>query len=128
MDRHLRRSRWRRVPGVQNLLVPGLREHGLEGCAGCRGLPGWRPGAPAKAARVAERLLAPDMWSGWGIRTLSTQNPAYNPFSYQRGSVWPHDNAIAVAGFARYGLHQPAQQVSRGILDAAARFAGYRLP
>jgi glycogen debranching enzyme len=81
-----------------------------------------------KAVRVAERLLRPDMWSGWGIRTLSASNPAYNPFSYQRGSVWPHDNAIAAAGFARYGLHQPAQQVACGILDAAARFVSYRLP
>ena len=83
---------------------------------------------PDKAARVAERLLRPDMWSGWGIRTLSASNPVYNPFSYQRGSVWPHDNAIAAAGFARYGLHRPAQQVARGILDAAARFVSYRLP
>src|SRR5262249_40888424 len=54
--------------------------------------------APEKAAQVGARLLAPDMWSGWGVRTLSANNPAYNPFSYQRGSVWPHDNGILVAG------------------------------
>jgi glycogen debranching enzyme len=81
-----------------------------------------------KAARVAQRLLAPDMWSGWGIRTLAASNPAYNPFSYQSGSVWPHDNAIIAAGFARYGLHAQAHQVARGILDAASHFSGYRLP
>jgi glycogen debranching enzyme len=81
-----------------------------------------------KATRVAQRLLAADMWSGWGIRTLSAENPAYDPFSYQRGSVWPHDNAIAAAGMARYGLHVPAQQVTRGLLDAAAHFESYRLP
>jgi glycogen debranching enzyme len=81
-----------------------------------------------KAARVAERLLAPDMWTGWGIRTLSADNPAYDPFSYQRGSVWPHDNAIAAAGMARYGLHLQMQRVARGLLDAAARFESYRLP
>jgi glycogen debranching enzyme len=81
-----------------------------------------------KAARVAERLLAPDMWTGWGIRTLSADNPAYDPFSYQRGSVWPHDNAIAAAGMARYGLHPQVQQVARGLLDAAARFESYQLP
>ena len=46
-----------------------------------------------RAGRVVKRLLADDMWSGWGIRTLSADHPAYNPFSYQRGSVWPHDNA-----------------------------------
>ena len=47
---------------------------------------------PDRAARVVERLMAPDMWSGWGIRTLSAQHPAFNPYSYQNGSVWPHDN------------------------------------
>jgi glycogen debranching enzyme len=81
-----------------------------------------------KAARVAQRLLAPDMWSGWGIRTLSAQNPAYDPFSYQCGSVWPHDNAIIAAGMARYGFHAAAHEVARGLLDAAARFEYYRLP
>jgi glycogen debranching enzyme len=81
-----------------------------------------------KAARVAQRLLAPDMWTGWGIRTLSAQNPAYDPFAYQRGSVWPHDNAIIAAGLARYGLHAAAHQVAHGLLDAAVRFDCYRLP
>jgi glycogen debranching enzyme len=81
-----------------------------------------------KAARTAARLLQPDMWSGWGIRTLSSQNPAYNPFSYQRGSVWPHDNGIIAAGFKRYGLVQEANQVIRGIFDSARRFDAYRLP
>ena len=47
-----------------------------------------------RAKRVVDRLMAPDMWSGAGIRTLSALNPAYNPFNYQTGSVWPHDNAI----------------------------------
>jgi glycogen debranching enzyme len=60
--------------------------------------------APDRAARVVKRLTEPDMWSGWGIRTLSAQNPAYNPFSYQRGAVWPHDNGIIALGFKRYGL------------------------
>jgi glycogen debranching enzyme len=81
-----------------------------------------------KAGRVVERLLRSDMWSGWGIRTLSANNPAYNPLSYQRGSVWPHDNAIIAAGMKRYGYHEQANRVARGILDAAARFEGYRLP
>ena len=53
---------------------------------------------PDRAARVVERLVQPDMWSGWGIRTLSRRNPVYNPFSYQRGSVWPHDNGIIALG------------------------------
>ena len=81
-----------------------------------------------KAARTAGRLLQEDMWSGWGIRTLSSKNPAYNPFSYHLGSVWPHDNGIIAAGFKRYGLTDEANQVIRGIFDAARRFEAYRLP
>ena len=80
------------------------------------------------AARVVRRLLEPDMWSGWGIRTLSTSNPAYNPFSYQCGSVWPHDNAIIAAGFSRYGYHEEAARVARDISEAASYFESYRLP
>jgi glycogen debranching enzyme len=81
-----------------------------------------------KAVRTAGRLLQEDMWSGWGIRTLSSKNPAYNPFSYHLGSVWPHDNGIIAAGFKRYGLTDEANQVIRGIFDAARRFEAYRLP
>src|SRR5207302_5359772 len=57
-----------------------------------------------KAERTARRLLQEDMWSGWGIRTLSSKNPAYDPFSYQRGSIWPQDNGIIAEGFKRYGM------------------------
>ena len=56
---------------------------------------------PERAALVARRLLEPDLFSGWGLRTLSSDNPAYNPLSYQLGSVWPHDTAIAAAGMWR---------------------------
>ncbi|MGE5335278.1 MAG: glycogen debranching N-terminal domain-containing protein [Nitrososphaerota archaeon] len=84
--------------------------------------------APEHAARIAERLQQPDMWSGWGIRTLSASNPVYNPFSYQLGSVWPHDNGIIAQGFARYGLHDAAARVARDISEAASFFASYRLP
>jgi glycogen debranching enzyme len=81
-----------------------------------------------RAARVASRLLAEDMWSGWGIRTLSDRHIAYNPFSYQLGSVWPHDNALIAAGFRNYGLDAQAAQVARGLFDAAERFSSRRLP
>jgi glycogen debranching enzyme len=81
-----------------------------------------------KTERTARRLLQDDMWSGWGIRTLSSKNPAYNPFSYQLGSVWPHDNGIIAAGFKRYGMANEANQVIRGVFDAARRFEAYRLP
>src|SRR5260370_31330226 len=81
-----------------------------------------------KAERTASRLLQDDMWSGWGIRTLSSKNPAYNPFSYHLGSVWPHDNGMIAAGFKRYALVNEANQVIRGVFDAARRVEAYRLP
>jgi glycogen debranching enzyme len=83
---------------------------------------------PERAARVVKRLMAPDMWSGWGVRTLSSDHPAYNPFSYHTGSVWPHDNAVAAGGFRRYGFADESATVAKGIFDAAERLAMYRLP
>lgn len=83
---------------------------------------------PDKAARTARRLLQRDMWSGWGIRTLTEHNPAYNPFSYQRGSVWPQDNGLIADGFKRYGLIQESHQVIRGIFDAIEHFESFRPP
>lgn len=80
------------------------------------------------AAGVARRLLEPDCFSGWGIRTLSADHPSYNPFSYQRGSVWPHDNVIAAAGFRRFGLDEACLRVASAIVDAAGCFAGGHLP
>ncbi len=83
---------------------------------------------PERAARVVERLMAKEMWSGWGIRTLSADHVAYDPLSYQPGSVWPHDNAIAAAGFRAYGFDQEAATVAAGIFDATSRFASVRPP
>ena len=83
---------------------------------------------PERARRVVKRLLAEDMWSGWGIRTLAASHPYYNPFSYHTGSVWPHDNAMIAGGFRRYGFDAEAGQVARGIFEAAAHFPSGRLP
>jgi glycogen debranching enzyme len=83
---------------------------------------------PERAGRVVERLLAPDMWSGWGIRTLSSDHLGYNPFSYHTGSVWPHDNAIIADGFRRYGFDREAAKIAKGTFDAAERFQVHRLP
>lgn len=89
----------------------------------------WSGVVPAeRAGRLVERLLAADMWSGWGIRTISADHLAFDPFSYHRGSVWPHDNALIAAGFQRYGYQAQAVRVARAILDAAAGFADDRLP
>ena len=81
-----------------------------------------------KAAKVAQRLMAPDMFSGWGIRTLSTEMSRYNPLSYHNGSVWPHDNSIIAAGLHRYGFVKEANEVIFSLLDAAADFPFQRLP
>jgi glycogen debranching enzyme len=83
---------------------------------------------PDRAARVVQRLFQPDMWSGWGIRTLSARHPAYNPLAYQRGSVWPHDNGLIAMGMKRYGFANECARVARDISEAASYFAGYRLP
>src|SRR5438445_7120300 len=81
-----------------------------------------------RAARVVARLMEPDMWSGWGIRTLSSDNPAYNPYSYQNGSVWPHDNGIIAMGFKNCGFAKEAAMIARDISEAASYFVFYRLP
>ncbi len=83
---------------------------------------------PSRAAAVARRLLAEDLWSGWGVRTLSSAHAAYNPHSYHCGSVWPHDNAILANGCARYGRRAEAARIARGLFDAAACFQYSRLP
>lgn len=74
------------------------------------------------AAPVARRLVAPDMFSGWGVRTLSAANPGYNPISYHCGSVWPHDNAIIAAGLMRYGFVDEAHRVMEGMVAASPWF------
>jgi glycogen debranching enzyme len=81
-----------------------------------------------KAQLVIERLLRNDMFSGWGIRTLSTQAARYNPLSYHNGSVWPHDTAIIAAGCAHYGGKQEAGQLLKSLFDASNHFENARLP
>ena len=81
-----------------------------------------------RAAAVARRLLAPDLFSGWGLRTLSARHPAFNPLSYQLGSVWPHDTALAAAGLWRYGQFEAADRLIEALLDAASAFEAERLP
>jgi glycogen debranching enzyme len=84
--------------------------------------------SPDRRRRVAERLMADDMYSGWGIRTLSTEARAYNPVGYHLGTVWPHDNAIIAAGFRHCGFDEAACRIFAGVLDAASGFEHYRLP
>lgn len=83
---------------------------------------------PDRAGRVVARLMAPDMWSGWGIRTLSALHPAFNPYSYQCGSVWPHDNGIIALGFKRYGYAAEAALIARDVSETASHFLLNQLP
>jgi len=83
---------------------------------------------PERAKRVVERLMSPDMWTGWGIRTLSANHPAFNPYNYQTGSVWPHDNAIIAMGFKRYGFGDQAAQIAHDISFAGSHFLLNQLP
>lgn len=84
--------------------------------------------SPERARCLAARLLQPDMFSGYGVRTLSSRHRCYNPLSYQLGSVWPHDNALLAAGLMRYGLRNDAARIIQGILEAAKIFEENRLP
>src|SRR6185437_9323412 len=65
---------------------------------------------------------------GWGVRTLSTRNPAYNPFAYHRGTVWPVTNASFVLAFSRHGLHGEMHRLAKAIMEAARLFEHCRLP
>jgi glycogen debranching enzyme len=81
-----------------------------------------------RAARTAEVLTGGGMWSGWGIRTLSSETVGYNPIGYHLGTIWPHDNAICAAGFARYGLFEETRLVAGALFEATAHFREARLP
>jgi glycogen debranching enzyme len=84
--------------------------------------------APEHAARTARTLTSDDMFTGWGVRTLSARERRYDPMSYHNGSVWPHDNALIAEGCVRYGLHSPALRILSGIFDASIFIELHRLP
>jgi glycogen debranching enzyme len=82
----------------------------------------------AKAREVRQRLMKPDMFNGWGIRTLSSDAVGYSPIGYHVGTVWPHDNSMIVHGLRRYGFDREAAAVFAGMSEAARNFDLYRLP
>ena len=84
--------------------------------------------ADEHARATADRLLADDLFSGWGVRTLSAAHAAYNPHSYHRGSVWPAEHGAFAIAFARHGLHDHLHRLCRAQLEAAALFELARLP
>ncbi|MDH7797244.1 MULTISPECIES: amylo-alpha-1,6-glucosidase [unclassified Beijerinckia] len=84
--------------------------------------------SPERAEAVMRDLMRPSFFSGWGIRTLAREERRYNPMSYHNGSVWPHDNSLIAAGFARYGYKDAVDRVFKGLFDAASYTDLRRLP
>jgi glycogen debranching enzyme len=84
--------------------------------------------AADRAERLASRLFEQDMFSGWGLRTLSAAHPVFNPMSYHNGSVWPHDNALIALGLGFYGRHAEAGRILSALYDACAEMQSNRLP
>lgn len=84
--------------------------------------------SPKYAPRLAETLLSPESFSGWGVRTIAESQARYNPMSYHNGSIWPHDNAIVAYGLARYGFKDKALQILTGLFDTSIMMDLHRLP
>ena len=82
---------------------------------------------PARVDAVVDRLMGPDLWSGWGVRTMSSADGGFNPLSYHNGTVWPHDNSLIAWGLARYSRWPEAQRIIRRMLNAAGHF-DFQLP
>ena len=83
---------------------------------------------PERAAEVADLLLRPQFFTGWGIRTIANTEARYNPMSYHNGSVWPHDNALIALGLARYGRQRAVERLFKGLFEAATYMDMRRLP
>jgi glycogen debranching enzyme len=82
---------------------------------------------PERVDAVVDRLMGDELWSGWGVRTMSSGDAGYNPLSYHNGSVWPHDNSLIALGLGRYGRWAEAQRIVQRLLQAAGYF-DHQLP
>ncbi|HTP01948.1 MAG TPA: glycogen debranching N-terminal domain-containing protein [Anaerolineales bacterium] len=83
---------------------------------------------PEPARRTVQRLMAKDMFAGWGVRTLSQAEKGYNPIGYHVGSIWPHDNALIASGFRQYGYHNEAMELFNGLINSAMNFEEFQIP
>jgi glycogen debranching enzyme len=121
-------SFWRSDPGCYAIGLDRDKEPG-SGLTSNQGHLLWAGAvSDERAQRIRDVLMGPDMFTGWGIRTLAQSHPAYNPVGYHTGSVWPHDSALIAYGLRRYGFDEDFTLVFEGILEAASRFDDYRLP
>ena len=119
---------WMEDVGIYAMALDGAKRQ-VTGIASNAGHALWTGIADLdRAARTAEVLTSGGMWSGWGIRTLSADTIGFNPIGYHLGTIWPHDNAICAAGFARYGLFEETRLVAGALFEATAHFREARLP
>ncbi|HSR22452.1 MAG TPA: glycogen debranching N-terminal domain-containing protein [Candidatus Eisenbacteria bacterium] len=127
LARRFRRDFWLEPAGFPALALDGQKRQ-LDAIASNAGHVLWAGIlTPEQEAATARRLVAPDLFSGWGVRTLATSNRGYRPVSYTIGSVWPHDTAIAAAGLARAGFADRAALLAGALVQAGPHFA-HRLP
>jgi glycogen debranching enzyme len=128
LGRKIQQHFWLDALGTYALALDG-RKRALPTATSNAGHLLWSRAAPLEqAARLCSHLLAPDMFCGWGIRTLSSRHAVFNPMSYHNGSVWPHDNGLIVLGLALNGFATQALPVVRGLYDAATHSDFERLP
>ena len=116
------------ISGFIALALDPRKEPGQDDRFQRRPLPRVRRRRRRQGAAVVERLMRPDMFSGWGLRTLSSEHPAFNPLSYHLGSVWPVSNAHACVGLKRYGFNGELHRLAKAAFEATALFDFDRLP
>jgi len=129
LRRRFERDFWSERLGAYVLALQGPSRQPVEVVTSNAGQVLWSGiASPDRARRTADRLLRDDVFSGWGIRTLSVHELRYNPIGYHLGTVWPHDNALIAEGLRRYDLDDHALRLLEGLVEAAMAFPGYRLP
>ncbi len=119
------------VPGARQLCARARRQQGSHAaCAVPMPVRCCSPASPRRdrAIKVAQVLMEPQFFSGWGMRTIANSEVRYNPMSYHNGSIWPHDNALIALGLARYRLKRSVQRVFKGLFEAATYLELRRLP
>jgi glycogen debranching enzyme len=119
---------WLPGPGCYAIGLDGDKRPG-SGLTSNQGHLLWSNAVSDERARgIRDVLMGPEMFTGWGVRTLADTHPAYNPVGYHTGSVWPHDSALIAFGLRRYGFDEDFTLIFEGLLEAASRFGDYRLP
>ena len=128
LQEHFDRDFWVAREGYVAYALDGAKRR-VEAIASNPGHCLWAGIVPrSRAAAVAARLVSPELFSGWGVRTLSTRAVTYDPRSYHNGSVWPHDSAMAADGLRRMGFPVEAERIARSVLEAGMSFPKRRLP